>query len=109
MERFGGAVDWSGLEEFRANTWHRQLHIFLYPFYYIEYGIAQLGALGVWRRSLADRATAVADYRKALALGGSRPLPELFQTAGVPFEFRKETLEPLMEAIGEELRKLTAK
>src|SRR4051812_8740712 len=58
VDRFGGAVDWSGLEDARENAWHRQLHIFLYPFYYIEYGIAQLGALGVWRRALVDRAAA---------------------------------------------------
>src|SRR5689334_11411576 len=71
QERFGGVVDWSGYEEARASGWHRQLHIFLYPFYYIEYGIAQLGALQVWQRSLADRAGAVSAYRDALALGGS--------------------------------------
>ena len=56
VERFGGDVDWSGLDDARANAWHRQLHIFLYPFYYIEYGIAQLGALHVWRRSFTRQA-----------------------------------------------------
>ncbi len=55
-------MDWSGYEEARDHSWHRQLHIFLYPFYYIEYGIAQLGALQIWQRSLTDRAGAVADY-----------------------------------------------
>ena len=79
MDRFGGIVDWSGYEDVRSNSWHRQLHIFLYPFYYIEYGIAQLGALQVWRRSLDDRKAAVDAYRSALALGGSRPLPALFE------------------------------
>ena len=64
LDRFGGDVDWSGYEEPRASSWHRQLHIFLYPFYYIEYGIAQLRALQVWQRSLSDRAGAVADYRR---------------------------------------------
>ena len=106
--RFGGDVDWSGLEDARASLWHRQLHIFLYPFYYIEYGIAQLGALQVWRRSLADRPGAVADYRKALALGGSRPLPELFEAAGIRFDFRRETLVPLVEAIGEAMGRIEA-
>ena len=52
LDRFGGVVDWSGYEEARDHSWHRQLHIFLYPFYYIEYGIAQLGALQIWQRSL---------------------------------------------------------
>ena len=76
MERFGGAVDWSGYEFARANLWHRQLHIFLYPFYYIEYGIAQPGALQVWANSKRDKVRALKDYKRSLVLGGSRPLPE---------------------------------
>ena len=104
LDRFGGIVDWSGYEDARAYSWHRQLHIFLYPFYYIEYGIAQLGALQIWRRSLTDRAAAVSAYRHALAIGGARPLPELFQAAGIGFEFREETLRLLgMDAIRHEL------
>jgi oligoendopeptidase F len=103
LERFGGIVDWSGYEDVRAHSWHRQLHIFLYPFYYIEYGIAQLGALQIWRRSLSDRAGAVAAYRRALSIGGARPLPELFEAAGARFEFRAETLGPLMDTIRREL------
>ena len=106
LDRFGGIVDWSGYEEARAHHWHRQLHIFLYPFYYIEYGIAQLGALQVWRRALDDRAGAVAAYRRALGLGGSRPLPELFEAAGIRFNFREETLAPLMDAIRQELDRI---
>jgi oligoendopeptidase F len=107
LERFGGDVDWSGFEEARDHSWHRQLHIFLYPFYYIEYGIAQLGALQVWQRSLSDRAGAVADYKKALALGGSRPLPELFAAAGIRFDFSEQIIGPLMETIRNELDKLS--
>jgi oligoendopeptidase F len=106
LDRFGGAVDWSGFEDARSHGWHRQLHIFLYPFYYIEYGIAQLGALQIWMRSLVDRSGAVADYRRALALGGARPLPELFEAAGARFEFSEASLGPLMEAIGRELDQL---
>jgi oligoendopeptidase F len=106
LDRFGGLVDWSGYEEARDHSWHRQLHIFLYPFYYIEYGIAQLGALQIWQRSLSDPAGAVADYRKALALGGSRPLPELFAAAGIRFDFREELIASLMETIRAELDKL---
>jgi oligoendopeptidase F len=106
VDRFGGIVDWSGYEEARASSWHRQLHIFLYPFYYIEYGIAQLGALQIWQRSLSNRAGAVADYRKALGLGGAYPLPNLFEAAGARFEFRSETLSPLIEAIGNELARI---
>jgi oligoendopeptidase F len=107
LERFGGIVDHSGYEEARDHSWHRQLHIFLYPFYYIEYGIAQLGALQVWQRSLSDRPGAVADYKKALALGGSRPLPELFAAAGIRFDFSEQIIGPLMETIRQELEKLS--
>jgi len=85
------------------SRWYRQLHIFEYPFYYIEYGIAQLGALQVWRNALADRPSAVSAYRRGLALGGSRPLPDLFAGAGIAFDFREETLAPLMDLIRKEL------
>jgi oligoendopeptidase F len=108
LDRFGGIVDWSGYEEARASSWHRQLHIFLYPFYYIEYGIAQLGALGIWKRSLSDGREAIQSYRRALALGGSRPLPELFQAAGLPFAFDADTLQPLMDTIREQLARMGA-
>lgn len=104
--RFGGIVDWTGHDETRGGSWHKQLHIFLYPFYYIEYGIAQLGALQIWRRSLDDRRGAVAAYRAALALGGSRPLPELFAAAGARFDFGVETIEPLMNTLAEELERI---
>jgi oligoendopeptidase F len=106
MGRFGGDVDWSGYEAARANLWHRQLHIFLHPFYYIEYGIAQLGALQVWANSNRDQKKALNDYKKSLALGGSRPLPELFQAAGCQFEFSEKTLQPLAKTLRKELAKL---
>jgi oligoendopeptidase F len=106
MDRFGGDADWSGHETARANLWHRQLHIFLHPFYYIEYGIAQLGALQVWANSKRDKAKALGDYKKSLALGGSRPLPELFQAAGCKFEFSEKTIQPLARMLREELEKL---
>jgi oligoendopeptidase F len=106
MDRFAGDVDWSGYEAARAHLWHRQLHIFLYPFYYIEYGIAQLGALQVWANSKRDKAKALRDYKTALALGGSKPLPELFATAGCKFQFDAATIRPLMELTRAELKKL---
>jgi oligoendopeptidase F len=106
MDRFAGDVDWSGFETARANLWHRQLHIFLYPFYYIEYGIAQLGALQVWANSKRDRAKALRDYKSSLALGGSRPLPELFAAAGCQFEFSAKTIQPLANLLRAELAKL---
>ena len=106
MKRFGDDVDWSGHEEVRSHLWHRQLHIFLYPFYYIEYGIAQLGALQVWANSKKNRATALSDYLKGLALGGSRPLPELFQAAGCHFDFSRKTIQPLVALVRSELAKM---
>lgn len=100
--RFGPPVDWTGLEEYRAHAWHRQLHIFEYPFYYIEYGIAQLGALQVWKRSLSDRPGALALYKKALSLGGTRGLASLFEAAGGRFDMTEATIRPLIEAVREE-------
>ncbi len=108
MERFGGAVDWSGYEAARANLWHRQLHIFIHAFYYIEYGIAQLGALQVWANSKRDKAEALNHYKRSLALGGSRPLPELFAAAGCKFEFSRKTMAPLVRLVRNELAKLPA-
>jgi oligoendopeptidase F len=103
MSRFGGDVDWSGHEQVRANLWHRQLHIFLHPFYYVEYGIAQLGALQVWFNSKKDKARALEDYHRGLALGGSRPLPELFEAAGCRFDFSRQTVQPLVQLVQSEL------
>jgi oligoendopeptidase F len=103
-QRFGGDVDWSGLDGGRKKLWHRQLHIFLHPFYYIEYGIAQLGALQVWMNSQRDKAGALASYKQALALGNSRPLPELFAAAGCKFEFSEATVRPLTNMIREKLK-----
>lgn len=103
--RFATIVNWSGYEEQRAFRWHQQLHLFEVPFYYIEYGIAQIGALQVWLRSRQNYADAVSRYRQALALGGSRHLPELFQAAGARFRFDYETLAPLAEAVETELDK----
>ena len=106
MDRFGGEVDWNGWESARANLWHRQLHIFLHPFYYVEYGIAQLGALQVWAKSKENRVQALAGYRRALRLGGSRPLPELFSAAGCRFDFSAKTVKPLVALVRQELAPL---
>lgn len=99
-------VDWSGFDEVRASLWQKQLHLYHVPFYYIEYGIAQLGALQLWLNYRKDPEAALAAYRGALRLGGRRPLPELFEKAGLKFDFTRATLEPLMAAIGEELDRL---
>ncbi len=106
LRRFGGREDWSGYEEVLRSLWHRQLHIFEYPFYYIEYGIAQLGALAIWRQSLTDPAGALDAYRRSLALGGAKPLPDLFAAAGVPFSFGRDNLESLVATVRQELQRL---
>lgn len=106
LDRFSGDVDWSGYESSRATIWQKQLHLFQYPFYYIEYGIAQLGALQLWMKSRLDPRQALSNYRAALALGGTKPLPELFATAGIQFDFSTKTLLPLMDALREELTAL---
>ncbi len=102
----GGMVDWSGLDEERGYLWHRQLHIFEVPFYYIEYGIAQLGALQLWQKFRRDKKAALAGYKKGLALGGSRPLPELFTAAGLRLDFSREIIAPLMDDVYREWEKL---
>jgi oligoendopeptidase F len=95
-ERFMPVTDWSGFEDARATGWHRKLHIFTDPFYYIEYGMAQVGALQIWRNSLRDPDGALAAYRTALAAGGTRTLPELFRLAGVEFRFDAAILSELV-------------
>jgi len=97
--RFGGAESWAGYEDVLENRWQRQLHLFEVPFYYIEYGIAQLGALGVWRNAMEDSKKAIVAYRRALELGGSRPLPELFTAAGLQFDFSGATVARAVEAL----------
>jgi oligoendopeptidase F len=104
-QRFGGNLtDWADLNEEHATMWHRQLHIFEVPFYYIEYGIAQLGALQLWLNAKTNWPKAVADYKKGLSYGGSLPLPELFKAAGIKFDFSQATIAPLMAEVKRELK-----
>jgi oligoendopeptidase F len=106
--RFERGVDWSGLETQRIARWYRQLHIFMYPFYYIEYGIAQLGALQIWRNSLRDHAGAVARYREALALGAVRSLPEMYRAAGAKLTFDAKLIGELVELVEEKIEEIRA-
>jgi oligoendopeptidase F len=100
-DRFSPGVDWSGLERERAKGW-QFYHIFAIPFYILEYSIAWLGAIQVWRSALRDPAEALRKYRAALALGGTRPLPELFEIAGASFAFDQETVGELMRFVFEQ-------
>ncbi len=96
----------SGLKEFRAIGWQRQLHLFEVPFYYIEYGIAQLGAIGMWMQYQKNPKQALDNYMNALALGGTKTLPELYKTAGLEFNFSPAYVKNLMEFTSQELEKL---
>ncbi len=98
-ERFMPGVDWSGLEVEKATGWQRKLHIYTDPFYYVEYGLAQLGAVQVWRNALHDQASAVASYRKALSLGNTAPLPQLYAAAGARFAFDADTLRQAVDLL----------
>lgn len=107
-ERFERGVDWSGLERERVARWYRQLHIFELPFYYIEYGIAQLGALQLWRDAQRDRAATVARYKAALALGGTRDLPAIYAAAGARLIFDTDGMGELVALVEERLADLRA-
>ncbi|MEI7999168.1 MAG: M3 family oligoendopeptidase [Candidatus Omnitrophota bacterium] len=106
-QRFGGKfVNWDGFDQEQAYLWHRQLHIFEVPFYYIEYGIAQLGALQLWLKAKQDPKQALANYRRGLSFGGSLPLPELYKAAGIKFDFSMEIIKPLVDEVYKEWKAL---
>lgn len=107
-DRFGAAVDWTGLEDFLAMMWQRQMHLFGAPFYYIEYGIAQLGSLQLWLNYRRNPAGAIESYKRGLSLGGSRPLPRLFEAAGLRFDFGPEMIRTLWGEVESELVRLPA-
>lgn len=106
--RFSGAagVDWNGLDDLRKIMWLFQLHVFEVPFYYIEYGIAQLGALAVYRKYKQNPAQALADYKKFLNTGPSRPLEALYKTAGIELKFTRPYIKEITSFVREELEKI---
>lgn len=101
--RYNVAGDWGGVEASRESLWQHKQHIFQAPFYYIEYGLAQLGALQIWRNSRDDAAGALHAYRRALSLGGTVPLPELFQAAGARLVFGTDEVAELVGLVDEDL------
>ncbi|MCO4293215.1 M3 family oligoendopeptidase [Solitalea sp. MAHUQ-68] len=106
-ERFGaGFVDWTGYEETKTNLWQKQLHLFEVPFYYIEYAIAQLGAVAVWRNYKQNPEKGLEDYLSALKLGYTKTIGEIYKTAGIEFNFSKEYVHELMQFVKSELEKL---
>jgi len=100
-----GMVNWQGYEHFQAYAWQKQLHLFEVPFYYIEYGMAQLGALSVWRNYLNNKSLAIEQYKNALALGYTKTIGEIYETAGIKFDFSENYIKNLMQFVGEELEK----
>ncbi len=96
-------IDYSGLEQYRGNAWQRQLHLFEVPFYYIEYGIAQLGAIGMWMQYKKNKEQAISNYCNALSLGGTRTLPELYKAAGLEFDFSPQKIKGLMDFVNTEM------
>ena len=108
-DRFMVGVDYRGLEDHVQTGWQRKMHIFQVPFYYVEYGLAQLGAMQIWRNAIQDQAGAVAAYRRALSLGGTAPLPDLYAAAGVKFAYDAKTLGEMVrlaEGVMEQLEKV---
>ena len=101
-----GMVDYNDFEDFYAHTWQKQLHLFEVPFYYIEYGIAQLGAIGVWKNAIADKAKAIEQYKQALALGYTKTIGEIYATAGIRFDFSKANIRELMQFVKDRLQQL---
>ncbi|MBS1640886.1 MAG: M3 family oligoendopeptidase [Bacteroidetes bacterium] len=99
-------IDFTGLEEFRKISWQRQLHLFEVPFYYIEYGIAQLGAIGLWMQFKNNKQAAINNYINALSLGGTKTLPELYAAAGLKFDLSPNYIKTLMEFVRDEMEKL---
>jgi oligoendopeptidase F len=101
-----GLTDWTGYEDMLETSWQRQMHLFEVPFYYIEYGIAQLGALGVWKNSMDGFEKAIENYKEALKLGYTKSIPEIYETANVKFDFSESYLKSLTDFIKLELAKL---
>jgi oligoendopeptidase F len=100
------SVSWRGLENFRPYLWQKQLHLYEVPFYYIEYALAQLGAIAVWRNFRQDPAAALAGYQRALALGYTRPIGEVYAAAGIRFDFSTEYLTQLTDFVRDEMAAL---
>ena len=105
--RFGaGFANWDGLEQEFGNAWQKQLHLFEVPFYYIEYAIAQLGAIAIWKNYKQNPAQAVQQYLDALALGYTKPMNEIYETAGIKFDFSQDYIKELASFVKDELDKL---
>lgn len=107
FDKFADTVtDWSSLQEAKDYLWQKQLHLYEVPFYYIEYGMAQLGAIAVWRNFRNDPARGLQGYQNALKLGYLRTIPEIYEAAGIKFDFSRQYINELMNFVREELKKI---
>ncbi len=99
-------TNWDDLEEEKANLWQKQLHLYEVPFYYIEYGMAQLGAIAVWRNYKESASTGLAGYKRALSLGNLKTIPEIYRAAGIQFDFSRDYIRGLMDFVKEQMEEL---
>jgi oligoendopeptidase F len=99
-------TDWSGLDEARDYAWQKQLHLYEVPFYYIEYGMAQLGAIALWRNYKLDKQKGLEGYMNALKLGNLTTIPEIYKAANIKFDFSKAYIKELMDFVKEEFAKI---
>jgi len=107
MQQFGSnVVNWQGNEADLTNLWQKQLHLFEVPFYYIEYGISQLGAIAIWRNYKQNPQKAIDQYMAALKLGYTKNISELYQTAGIEFNFSQSYVKELIDFVKQELDKI---
>jgi oligoendopeptidase F len=106
IDIFMPSINWDGYPEVKKTGWHRKLHIHQLPFYYIEYGLAALGAFQIWGNAQKDQGKALQQYRQALALGGTVSLPELYRAAGANLSFDADTLGSIVQLIEKTLAEL---
>jgi oligoendopeptidase F len=110
FERFGANfVNWEGYEDFKNNLWQKQLHLFEVPFYYIEYAIAQLAAIAIYKNYKENPVKAVLEYMDALKLGYTKSIPEIYETAGIKFDFSTDYIRGLVDFMKEDLSNLKHK
>ncbi len=101
-------VDYSEYPDVLAFAWHKQLHIFEIPFYYIEYGFAQLGAIGVWKNATENKEKALEQYKSALKLGHMQGIPEVYQAAGIQFDFSANYIQNLFKFVSQAYQEYSA-
>ena len=106
MDRFNPGVDWNDLDEEKKTRWFFQLHIFEVPFYYIEYGIAQIGALAIYRNYIEDPEKTLKDYQRFLSVGCSMPVDEVYKTAGIELKFSRDYIREIVDFVAKQIEEI---